>query len=62
MVSKHVGCRIRVMKKKINVGLAIIARDSTDRPMMGGYKLGAEMPEELKEIRKMQQKIINFME
>lgn len=48
--------------QKIKVRLEISTKASTDGLHIGGFKLGAELQEELKEIRAMQQKIITFME
>lgn len=48
--------------EKIKAGLAISTKEFIDRLYIGGDKLGAEILEELKEIRAMQRKVITFIE
>lgn len=56
------GMEVEKNEVKIKARLAITTRASTKGSQMGGHKLGSGILEDMKEIREMQQRIINFVE
>lgn len=56
------GVEVTKNEEKVEEGLAISSKTSTEAPQIGGQRIEAEILDDLKEIKIMPKKLLTFME